>query len=417
MVGCQTLESGTEVVRAEEAEVDTLLVAIQSDVDTVRDSALRSLQALIPALPKSGEVFDNLVRRVWVAKCDPAPETRELAEKFWKSAGLAVDSSLGLLEDVAHPVAVVREAACEALASFLADHGEQTGAVLTQLLKRYTDNLEMAPPVMNNFDNWESRSGIASALAKIQPFYDKFMVSQVVRFFMTAGMEDRNEVVRKHMLSAAVATIDNHGKDTVGELLPVFEDYLQIVPDESSNDIVSQFVVILMGSLAKHLHKDDHKVRKIVGKLINALTSTSQLVQEAVAKCLPPLTTSIKDKAQDLVGKLLQVLLNNENFRERKGAAYGLACVVKGLGILSLKQLDIMDCLTEALQYKNDHRHREGSMLALSQLCAMLGKQFEPYIVNVLPHLLLCFGDPNQYVREARGTVPRQSCQICLPTV
>ena len=92
--------------------------------------------------------------------------------------------------------------------------------MLTQLLKRYTDNLEMAPPVMNNFDNWESRSGIASALAKIQPFYDKFMVSQVVRFFMTAGLEDRNEVVRKHMLSAAVATIDNHGKDTVGELLP-----------------------------------------------------------------------------------------------------------------------------------------------------------------------------------------------------
>ena len=101
MVGCQTLESGTEVVRAEEAEVDTLIVAIQSDVDTVRDSALRGLQALIPALPKSGEVFDNLVRRVWVAKCDPAPETRELAEKLWKSAGLAVDSSLGLLEDVA----------------------------------------------------------------------------------------------------------------------------------------------------------------------------------------------------------------------------------------------------------------------------------------------------------------------------
>ena len=64
-----------------------------------------------------------------------------------------------------------------------------------------------------------------------------------------------------------------------------------------------------MGSLAKHLHKDDHKVRKIVGKLINALTSTSQLVQEAVAKCLPPLTTSIKDEAQDLVGKTDNVFL------------------------------------------------------------------------------------------------------------
>ena len=97
----------------------------------------------------------------------------------------------------------------------------------------------------------------------------------------------------------------------------------------------------------------------------------------------------------------METLLNTENFGERKGAAYGLAGLVKGLGILSLKQLDIMTKLTEALQDKKNYRYREGSLLALSQLCSMLGRLFEPYIVHVLPHLLLCFGDSNQYVREA----------------
>ncbi|XP_013923330.1 PREDICTED: multiple coagulation factor deficiency protein 2 [Thamnophis sirtalis] len=205
------------------------------------------------------------------------------------------------------------------------------------------------------------------------------------------------------MLDAALSALNTHGKESVNSLLPVFEEFLKNAPNDASYDAVRQSVVILMGSLAKHLDKSDPKVKPIVAKLIAALSTPSQQVQESVASCLPPLVPAIKEDAGSMIQKLLQLLLESDKYAERKGAAYGLAGLVKGLGILSLKQQEMMAKLTDAIQDKKNFRRREGALFAFEMLCTMLGKLFEPYVVHVLPHLLLCFGDGNQYVREGDG--------------
>ena len=70
-------------------------------------------------------------------------------------------------------------------------------------------------------------------------------------------------------------------QEATTKLLPVFDEFLDSAPSTQNFDSVRQSVVILMGSLAKHLSKTDPKVKPIVTKLIQALDTPSEQVNSA----------------------------------------------------------------------------------------------------------------------------------------
>uniref|UniRef100_A0A7N8Y6V6 GCN1 activator of EIF2AK4 n=1 Tax=Mastacembelus armatus TaxID=205130 RepID=A0A7N8Y6V6_9TELE len=411
---CVSAGGGEGCTVAEQPEIDVLLNALLSPCFSVRDAALRGLLEMEFALPTDSTEASglSLLRRLWVARFDVEEEGRALAEKLWDSLGLELVSELCslLIGDVTHHEEAVRSAAAEALSSAVSNYRDQSATVLGQLTELYHQKLYRPPPVLDALgrviseappDQWEARCGIALALNKLSQYLGESQVTPLFLFFVPDALNDRHTEVRRCMLDAALSALNTHGKDNVSSLLPVFEEFLKNAPQDASYDSVRQSVVILMGSLAKHLDKNDPKVKPIVAKLITALSTPSQQVQESVASCLPPLVPAIKEDAAGIVRNLMQLLLESDKYAERKGAAYGLAGLVKGLGILALKQQDIMTTLTDAIQDKKNFRRREGALFAFEMLCNMLGKLFEPYVVHVLPHLLLCFGDGNQYVREA----------------
>ena len=379
--------------------------------------ALSVVAGSFPTAEENSSFLAYLTRRLWIAKFDLVEENRVLAEKLWDAVKLQADSSMceGLLTDVIHPVDVVQRSAAQALAAIVTQDKELMPIVLDKLVDTYKDKLKEIPAkvdslgrvVEESIDLWEPRCGVALALKELAPLLVPETVSSLVEFYVSTGLGDRNAQVRTNMLAAALAAVDLHGSDTVNSLLPVFEDFLDRAPKSGSFDAVRQSVVILMGSLARHLDVEDRKVQPIVARLVDALSTPSQQVQEAVANCLPHLVPAIKDEAPQLVQKLMHQLLESDKYGERKGAAYGLAGLIKGMGILALKQLDVMTTLTNAIQDKKNYHHREGALFAFEMLCNMLGRLFEPYIVHVLPHLLLCFGDGNQYVREATDETAR----------
>jgi HEAT repeat protein len=403
-------------------EVLTLLEALKSSVDAVRISALNALHIL------STNVLVNindenskfiLTHRVFVAQFDPLEECAAQAQQLFGDCHWKTSVSLcnALLDDIIIGNSILRHSVAGAMEALLSEYPDQTSKMIVQLMNIYREKAKVLPPLTDSFgrsiansqvDNYEPRLGVALVLTQIAPLIPNENIEDLAKFFVPEALGDRNESVQSKMLEAGCALVNLHGKDNVNLLLNVFEKFLDEAPDSSANDVVRRSVVVLMGTLARHIDKDNPKVKPIVAKLIEALSTPSQMVQEAVANCLPYLIPVFKEEAPSLLQKLIQLLLESDSYGERKGAAYGIAGIIKGLGILSLKQLGIMDALTDAIQDKKNPNHREGALFAFEMLCSMLGRLFEPYIVHILPHLLLCFGDTSTRVRQATDDTAKQ---------
>jgi hypothetical protein len=146
----------------------------------------------------------------------------------------------------------------------------------------------------------------------------------------------------------------------------------------------------------------------IVGLLLDVLSTPSEAVQRAVSNCLPRLLAPLADNrgyVEALLARLLGELREGGpgGYGLRRGAAYGLAGAVKGLGIGSLKGYGVLDSLKSMVEDKRDPQGREGSLQAFECLCEKLGRLFEPYVIHILPLLLQCFGDAAPQVRTGCG--------------
>jgi hypothetical protein len=398
---------------ATQAEITRLLEHTLADEVYVRAGALQALQPL--------DLTDiDFCVPLWLACHDEDEENRRLAMKAWEENGLdvPVDYVRDLLVMLEHPHVYVQSATAKSLAESAEMHPETAASLMQTLRSLYEKKNEILAPQYDQFgmvieetldmqDPWKIRSAIATTF---QQMASHVPVSELVPFYeFLIGKEalgDRSEVVRGKMLEAGTNIIDLHGGKCVSDLISMFESFLQH-PAAETNDDVTEAVIILFGRLARHLDASDKRVSQVVDRLVDALKTPSELVQVAVTDCLPPLASAMNDDVPRLVEKLFNDLLYAPKYAERRGAAYGMAGIIKGRGISGIAEFNVMTRLAQVVEDKKNTNGRQGAMMAYETLIATLRRLFEPYIPSILPQLLTCFGDPSKEVQAATQETSR----------
>lgn len=388
-------------------EIDVLAKGTIVAQVAVRTSVLQSISAEIDM----SEL--DFSEEIWLACHDDLDENVELGHDIWEESGFEISntSPVRILPYLESPDKQLRRAASKSLAEAIKIQPSTLNDVIHRLQTSYVELAKPRVPQLDEYgmpkkmdlsDPWEARDGIALAFKELAPVYDLGMVDQFLQFLIERGpVGDQNSNVREGMVEAATAIIAVHGKTKVESLMETFEHTLE-TPDKGSEfaDRVNEAVVIMYGALARHLKAGDSRVPKVVGRLLETLSTPSEAVQYAVADCLPPLIRASSDKTSDYVEQLLGSLLTSKKYAARRGAAYGLAGLVHGKGISALREYRIMSAFKSAMENKKDVNHREGPLLAYELFSTILGRVFEPYVIQIVPQLLSSFGDSSADVRE-----------------
>ncbi|KAK3347186.1 armadillo-type protein [Lasiosphaeria hispida] len=375
---------------------------------SVRAAVLQSISADV-------DMSDtNISEEIWLACHDDVEENVDLGHEIWEESGFKLSEELPfkVLPYLESKDSQLRRAAARSLAEASSQRPTVIDPILNKLKASYIELAKPRVPQLDEFgmpkkqdlsDPWEARHGIALAFKELSPHLKKPQLDPLFSFLIERGpLGDHNATVRAQMLDAANTAIEIHGKGILDRLMKTFEHTLE-VPDTNSEaaDRVNEAVIIMYGSLARHLKPGDAKIPIVIDRLLATLSTPSETVQYAIAECLPPLVRTCGDKSSRYFDEILETLLTSKKYATQRGAAYGLAGLVLGRGINVLREYRIIITLRGALENKKEVNQREAAMLAFELLPTILGRLFEPYVIQIVPQFLAGFGDSSPNVRDA----------------
>ncbi|KAH9256625.1 hypothetical protein BASA81_005129 [Batrachochytrium salamandrivorans] len=418
---------------------------------TVRLCALTALaKVVVPSL--------TLLGLLWFACSDQDERCRVKAEQCFQGHTLPSTYYQQLITSLLpNTQDHVRLQASTALALGIDEHPDEANKVVAYLLQAYHeaktqlksaaekaqlakeskffDRSLLHTPGTETDVSWRWRSGVALALSAfagrngsssvggggvgtlngeegdaLGPVLERKEALECIEFVLQFGTSDPHTLVRAQMLASGTFLIQAYGMDLGEELLKLVQSHLEQGGGNALEaDLQREGAVLLFGAAAANLDANDVRIPEIASKLIQALDTPSESVQRSVVRILPALMKCSKFKetnAKELVDVCFEKTVgpgvrHQASFGSRKGNAMGLAAIIKGLGIGSLKVHQLMPRLTEA-SHNDKWEVRQGALFCFDELCENLGRMFEPYAIQIVePVFLRMFSDTQGDVREA----------------
>lgn len=402
-----------------EKDLDLILSNLLSANQFVRATILEAIDDEFELSP-----FMTYSPQVYVLMQDASEPNREIAKFIWQFNKFEVTESLieSLLPFFAQSDSGLRLFVAKAYVAALRVVTAKSSVLfekhLNQLMEFYISKARIPDPILDEYglvvvsseaqkDTWEERSTAAITFKELSPVYPPESDCSVkfVEFLVSSGgLGDREILVREELKEAGIEIIAHHGSRNVEKLIPVFERALTDKHDVATKENV----IILYGTLARHLPAEDSRVVTILERLISTLDTPSEAVQQAVSACISPLVVLLGSKVDGYIDNLTQRLLDSKiGTSSRRGAAWGLAGLVQGFGISALSKFDVIRNLIDASEDKRDPQKRESVAFAFECLSKALGKFFEPYVIEVLPNILKNLGDSVPEVRVATANATK----------
>lgn len=358
--------------------------------------------------------LDDASPELYITCYDVDDTNRELAEQIYAENQLAKPVSAELLSFLAAESSSLRLSAARAYAS-VAD-AESYEQLMDYVIKASTP----IPPALDQYgkpkkgetarDQWEARCGAGLAVDEMSREMSSAHVISFIEFLVETGYSDVNSDVRQEFNDAGLALVDNHGLKNVEELMKIIQNRLSKPGNGSeSDDLVISSCVVLYGALARHLESSDARLPVIYDRMLVALDTPSESVQFRVSECLSGLVSKMTKSSRDqYLDQLTEKLLSESSLAVRRGAAYGIAGLVRGGGIASIGQTDLIRTLIDAMENKRSSSARQSAQFVIETLSMALQRHFEPYALQLMPLVLSSLGDPVFEVREATNDASRQ---------